>query len=185
MNSKWLSSALEKSRALGFLGPNAIEPHIEHARGFVECWDSVRDYAPTEFLDLGSGGGLPGLVLLDHWGCQATFLDSMEKRTAFLREVLTWEGAPQGGRVETGRAEALARTPRLNESFDLVTARSFGPPAVAAECATRFLKVGGYLIVSEPPNDDSPSRWKPDAIGQLGLHAVSYTHLTLPTNREV
>ena len=172
MTNPWLLRALEESRARDFLGPVPFEQQIEHATGFAQSWADVSTDAPTTFLDLGSGGGLPGLVLLDLWGCQATFLDSMEKRTAFLREVLTWDGAPSGGRVETGRAEALARSARLNEKFDLVTARSFGPPAVAAECATRFLKVGGYFIVSEPPDDDSPSRWKPDAVGQLGLHVV-------------
>ena len=172
MTNQWLLRALEESRARDFLGPVPFDQQIEHATGFAQSWSDVAEGVPTSFLDLGSGGGLPGLVLFDLWRCQATFLDSMEKRTAFLREVLLWDGAPEGGHVETGRAEALARTLRLTESFDLVTARSFGPPAVAAECATRFLKVGGYLIVSEPPNDDSASRWKPDAVGQLGLHVI-------------
>ena len=172
MTNEWLLRALEESRARDFLGPVPFEQQIEHAMGFAESWADVSEQSPAAFLDLGSGGGLPGLVLLDHWRCSATFLEAMEKRTAFLREVLAWEGAPDGGSVVTGRAEALARTPALNEKFDLVTARSFGPPAVTAECATRFLKVGGCFIVSEPPNDDSPSRWKPDAVGQLGLHVV-------------
>ena len=172
MNSKWLSSALEKSRALGFLGPNAIEPHIEHARGFVECWDSVRDYAPTEFLDLGSGGGLPGLVLLEEWQCAGVLTDSMEKRMVFLREVLEWPEAPTGGHVVTARAEDLARDPDYEEAFDLVTARSFGPPAVTAECAVRFLKVGGLLIVSEPPDDAQIDRWPTEGLEKLGLTSL-------------
>jgi len=146
-----------------------VEPHIVHAQGFAQCWDSVRDTPPTSFLDLGSGGGLPGLVLLEHWGCRAVLTDSMEKRMVFLREVLEWPGAPSGAEVITARAEDLARESDLEESFDLVTARSFGPPAVAAECAVRFLKVGGLLIVSEPPDDDLPDRWPPSGLGKLGM----------------
>jgi 16S rRNA (guanine527-N7)-methyltransferase len=120
-------------------------------------------------LDLGSGGGLPGLVLLEYWDCRGVFLDSMEKRMNFLREVLDWPGAPQMGEVITGRAEEIARDPRLEGTFDLVTARSFGPPSVVAECAVRFLKVGGLLVVSEPPNDDDDSRWNIDALAKLGF----------------
>ena len=170
MKSEWLSRALEESRARGFLGPVPMEQQIEHALGFSAVWNGISDVSPANFLDLGSGGGLPGLVLLELWGNQATFLDSMEKRIFFLQEALELEGAPTGGQVRLGRAETLARESDLNERYDLVTARSFGPPAVTAECAVRFLKVGGHLIVSEPPNDDAASRWKPDALGQLGLH---------------
>lgn len=169
MKTEWLSRALEESRARGFLGPGAIEPHIAHAQGFAACWDDVSPTPPTSFLDLGSGGGLPGLVLLEHWNCRGVFLDSMEKRMSFLREVLDWPGAPQMGEVITGRAEEIARDPRLDGSFDLVTARSFGPPSVVAECAVRFLKIGGVLVVSEPPNDDDDSRWNVDVLGRLGF----------------
>lgn len=170
MTSEWLSRALEESRARGFLGPVPMEHQIEHALGFAATWAGCSESPPTNFLDLGSGGGLPGLVLLECWQNEGTLLDAMEKRVSFLKEALTLEGAPVGGRVRLGRAEVLARDPELGEQFDLVTVRSFGPPAVTAECATRFLKVGGRVIISEPPNDDSPSRWKPDALGQLGLH---------------
>jgi 16S rRNA (guanine527-N7)-methyltransferase len=169
MKTEWLLRALEESRVRGFLGPGAIEPHIEHARGFAAVWGELSPEPPLSFVDLGSGGGLPGLVLLAEWECRSVFVDSMEKRMAFIREVLDWDNAPEGGEALLGRAERLARLFGLAETFDLVTARSFGPPAVTAECAVRFLKVGGVLIVSEPP-DDGPSRWKADALGQLGLH---------------
>ena len=90
----------------------------------------------------------------------------------FLREALEEPGAPAGGEVLTARAEELSREPGMTESVDLVTARSFGPPAVAAECGVRFLKVGGLMIVSEPPNDEDDSRWPADELGRLGLKPV-------------
>ena len=161
--------ALEESRARGFLGPNSIEPHVSHAEGFALCWEDYSPTPPSAFLDLGSGGGLPGLVLLERWQCNATFVDSMEKRMNFLREVLSWPDAPPHGEVVTGRAEDLARLPKYDGGFDLVTARSFGPPAVVAECAVRFLKVGGFLIVSEPPDDSNQSRWNTQGLAKLGI----------------
>jgi 16S rRNA (guanine527-N7)-methyltransferase len=171
VNEAWLPRALEESRARGFLGPQPIEPQITHAEGFAHCWESMRDTPPSDLLDLGSGGGLPGLVLLERWQCRAVFLDSMAKRSSFLSEALDWPGAPAKGEVVTARAEEAARWPELEGGFDLVTARSFGPPATTAECAVRFLKVGGVLIVSEPPSDRTEERWNPKGLALLGLVA--------------
>jgi 16S rRNA (guanine527-N7)-methyltransferase len=46
--------------------------------------------------------------------------------------------------------------------------RSFGPPAVVAECAAPFLEVGGRLVVSEPPGP--LDRWDhAEELAELGL----------------
>jgi 16S rRNA (guanine527-N7)-methyltransferase len=169
VNNDWLHRALEESRARGYLGPSDIEPHIAHAEGFALCWEELRPTPPDAFLDLGSGGGLPGLVLLERWRNRGVFTDSMVKRAHFLQEVLDWEGAPPNGEVIIGRIEEIARFPEIEESFDLVTARSFGPPSVTAECGARFLKRGGVMIVSEPPDDAVTDRWDPKGLALLGL----------------
>jgi 16S rRNA (guanine527-N7)-methyltransferase len=171
MTNEWLVRALEKSRARGYLGPADIEQQIAHAEGFAQCWEDLYPSPPRELLDLGSGGGLPGLVLLVRWGCRTVLVDSMIKRMRFLTEVLEEADAPTNAEVITGRAEQVARNPLLSGSFDLVTARSFGPPAVTAECAVRFLKVGGVLIVSEPPDDSETGRWNREVLSELGLEA--------------
>jgi 16S rRNA (guanine527-N7)-methyltransferase len=172
MSSDWLARALEESRARGFLGPQPIEPQIIHAEGFAKCWESLRETPPTDLLDLGSGGGLPGLVLVERWGCRGVFLDSMTKRSNFLHEALLWPGAPEDTEVVTARAEEAARWPELDGKFALVTARSFGPPSVTAECAVRFLEVGGVLIVSEPPRERTEDRWNQKGLDVLGLEAL-------------
>jgi 16S rRNA (guanine527-N7)-methyltransferase len=169
VEKNWLPRALEESRARGFLGPADIQVQIAHAEGFALCWENIRPNPPEEFLDLGSGGGLPGLVLLERWKCRGVLIDSMEKRMRLLIEVLSESDAPSRGEVIIGRAEEIARDQELSGAFELVTARSFGPPAVTAECAARFLKVGGVLIVSEPPEDDGSERWNTNVLAELGL----------------
>jgi 16S rRNA (guanine527-N7)-methyltransferase len=99
----------------------------------------------------------------------------MVKRANFLAEVLEWNDAPDGGTVITGRVEETARIPELVEAFDLVTARSFGPPAVTAECGAQFMRVGGVLIVSEPPEDTDATRWNVAILEELGLVARGRT----------
>jgi 16S rRNA (guanine527-N7)-methyltransferase len=95
----------------------------------------------------------------------------MVKRAKFLEEVLEWDGAPATGTVITGRVEEIARIPKLVEAFDLVTARSFGPPSVTAECGAQFLKIGGAMIVSEPPDDTIEDRWNASGLVRLGLQS--------------
>ena len=73
--------------------------------------------------------------------------------------------------VLEARAEAAGRDPELRESFPLVVARGFGPPAVTAECASPLVRVGGRLSVSEPPGGDA-ARWPADHWRVLGLRLV-------------
>jgi 16S rRNA (guanine527-N7)-methyltransferase len=96
----------------------------------------------------------------------------MTKRSNFLHEALLWPGAPEDTEVVTARAEEAARWPELDGKFALVTARSFGPPSVTAECAVRFLEVGGVLIVSEPPRERTEDRWNQKGLDVLGLEAL-------------
>jgi 16S rRNA (guanine527-N7)-methyltransferase len=122
-------------------------------------------------LDLGSGGGLPGLVLAALWPDTAvTLLDGGTERAAFLVSAVEQLDWAERVAVAAGRAEELGRT-GLRGRFDLVVARSFGPPAVVAECGAPFLTAGGRLVVSEPPDADG-SRWShAGELATLGLEA--------------
>jgi 16S rRNA (guanine527-N7)-methyltransferase len=168
-----LIGVLERSRALGFLGPGSVRVHLDHADGFA----AGIGIAPAQFLDLGSGGGVPGLVLAHRWReSRAVLLDARERRCGFLREAV--RALDLGGRVVVlwARAEDAGHRDYLRGAFDLVVARGFGPPAVTAECAAPFLRVGGTLAVSEPPVDDEADgpfpksdRWAPAGLARLGL----------------
>ena len=159
---------LEEARDLGFLGPGPVDPHIGHSLGFVEAWTGRSVRPPSRVADLGSGGGVPGLVLAAVWPDSTLYLiESMGRRAAFLsRAVETLELNLVD--VIQSRAEDVGRDPAFRETFDLVTSRGFGPPAVTAECAAPLLQVGGYLIVSEPPEPDA-GRWPEVGLSQLGL----------------
>lgn len=165
--SPTLVEVLEESRAWGFLGPGPLQDQIDHALGFAAAAPSV----PQVALDLGSGGGVPGLVLAGHWpDSRWTLLDSSERRTAFLEESVARLGWAHRVSVVRTRAEDAGRDPQLRGTVDLVVARSFAAPAPTAECGAPFLRVGGHLLVSEPPEAGPDDRW-PDALAQLGLRA--------------
>jgi 16S rRNA (guanine527-N7)-methyltransferase len=179
-----LRQILEEARAAGFLGPGPVDAHLRHAEGFVtvcrRLWpDGV---TPPVLLDLGSGGGIPGLVVATRWP-EATLvlLDSQGRRTAFLSDAVRRLGFGDRVSVLHQRAEGAGRDPSIRGHFDGVLARSFGRPAVVAECAAPLLKSGGWLVVSEPPGDTpddpagstpespGPVRWPAEPLRQLGL----------------
>jgi 16S rRNA (guanine527-N7)-methyltransferase len=119
-------------------------------------------------LDLGSGGGLPGLVLATYRPeLELTLLEARQRASQFLRDAVARLGSA-GVTVVEARAEEAARRAELREVFDAVVARSFGPPPVTAECAVGFLRLGGRLVVSEPPEEDAP-RWPADGLDVLGF----------------
>jgi 16S rRNA (guanine527-N7)-methyltransferase len=160
-----LVAVLERSREIGFLGNGPVDGHILHALRFAEVLEGD---APHRVVDLGSGGGLPGLVLASIWPSTAfLLLDALRKRCDFLENAVARLGMEDRVTVLCERAELAGRWPDLRHEFSLVTARSFGPPAVVAECGAPFLAVGGHLVVSEPP--DTSGRWPAEGLALLGL----------------
>jgi 16S rRNA (guanine527-N7)-methyltransferase len=173
-----LLRVLESARALGFLGPGPVEPHIRHAVGFLALARRLSPTAtpntPALVVDLGSGGGLPGLVLAALWpACSVVLLEAATRRVEFLRRAIDQCGLGDRARTVHQRAEESGHEPATRGAYDGVVARSFGAPAVVAECAAPFLRQGGWLVVSEPPDsavgDDDGQRWPAVALAQLGL----------------
>jgi 16S rRNA (guanine527-N7)-methyltransferase len=120
-------------------------------------------------LDLGTGGGLPGLVLAVVWPASRwTLLDSRRRSVAFVGEAAALLGVE--GRVTPllGRAEEVGRNSAHRGRYRLVVARGFAPPAVTAECAAPLLEAGGHLVVSEPP-ESVGTRWPEEPLDRLGL----------------
>jgi 16S rRNA (guanine527-N7)-methyltransferase len=162
-----LTVELETARRLGFFGPRPVAEQIDHATAFAEVLE-VHGAGPAPFLDLGSGGGLPGLVLASRWtDVTGTLLDASARRTAFLRQAVSTLGFADRITVAEGRAELLGRDATLRSSFGLVVSRSFASPAVTAEVGGAFVGPGGILAVSEPA--DGVDRWPTEKLAELGF----------------
>jgi len=165
-----LRGALSRSFELGFLGSMPIGDQIDHALGFVAVLESCLGGAPGSVIDLGTGGGVPGLVLLSCWpDARVVLMDASERRTEFLSETLQARAATGAGEVIRGRAEELGRQGGFREQFDAVTSRSFGIPALTAECGASFLRPGGWMVVSEPPDVAPEERWPRNGLTVVGL----------------
>ena len=145
-----LLDVLRRSQQLGFLGGRPIEQVIEHARSFVTALEE-HDVA-GRILDLGSGGGVPGLVLAhDQPTWHVTLLDRRRTRTDFLARMVRRLGWHDRVDVRTGDAETVDGPP-----FDAVVARGFGPPVHTLTIALGWVRAEGLVVISEPPTGD---RW--------------------------
>lgn len=149
-----LRAVLTESQRLGFLGERPIDAVIDHSQAFVSALAEVHG----SVLDLGSGGGVPGLVVAAaRPDLRVTLLDRRTKRTDFLRRAVLRLGWAE--RVAVVDADVDDWTPP--ERFDAVVARGFAAPEPTLRAATRLVRSGGLIVVSEPPSGD---RWPPELL---------------------
>lgn len=167
LGSAELRSTLEEAQRLGLLGPGPVERHITHGVSLAERLGPFTG----SFLDLGSGGGIPGLPLAVEWsGSTGVLVDSSRRSAAFLASSIRGLDLADRISVVEGRAEELGHETGLREAFDLVVSRLFARPAVTAECGSAFVRVGGRLLVCEPPGgDDRGTRWPVEGLPRVGL----------------
>jgi 16S rRNA (guanine527-N7)-methyltransferase len=182
-----LREVLLAARDAGFLGPGPVDRHLLHARGFVDVARAqISTTLTPRILDLGSGGGLPGLVIADQWSTATlVLLEANQRRAQFLERAVIRCHFQDRVTVVQERAEISGHEPGFRGAFDGVVVRSFGSPAVVAECAAPLLRAGGWLIVSEPPGDgssdsepsapsDEPGRWPREKLTQFGLEPTEF-----------
>ncbi len=109
-------------------------------------------------LDVGSGGGLPGVVLaacLPH--LQVTCVDTVTKKAAFVRQAAAEMGLPNVRSVHA-RVEAMR-----SESFDLITSRAFASLADFTRLTQALLAPSGQWVAMKGKVPD-------DEIAQLPAH---------------
>ncbi len=118
-------------------------------------------------IDIGSGAGLPGIVLaIANPNLSVTLLDSTKKRISFLEEVATALGLEN---IEClwGRAEEFSRDER-RESYDYVTARAVASLDVLAEYSLPYLKIGGKFLPHKSDNMEDELQKAKRAIDIMG-----------------
>jgi len=99
-----------------------------------------------KILDVGSGGGVPGLIFALLWPEAAVhLLEAVGKKALFLREAARRLNLPNV-EVIAERAELAAHSADRHEHYDWVTARALAPLPVLAEWTLPFAKLGGRVF---------------------------------------
>jgi 16S rRNA (guanine527-N7)-methyltransferase len=106
-------------------------------------------------LDVGSGGGMPGLPLrLARPGLRVTLLEADRRKAAFLAHAVAQLAVDVD--VVAERAE-IAGHRSLREKFDVVTCRALAPLPVMLELCLPFVAVGGRLLAMRTAEEATPA----------------------------
>ena len=107
----------------------------------------LRERGVDRWIDLGSGGGYPGLPLAAAYpAARALLLEPIAKKARFLSVVSTATGLAETVEAAPVRAEALAADPRHRGRWPAVVARAVAPLPELIELAVPLLARGGCLI---------------------------------------
>jgi 16S rRNA (guanine527-N7)-methyltransferase len=169
-----LEDAYREAVQRGFLGPRELERlrqrHLEDALGLA----AVRTPTPgEEWVDLGSGAGLPGLPLaVAYPDTRFTLVDAQRRRLEWVMDTAEQLGL-QNLQVVHARLEDYGHG-AARERFDVATARALGPLPVVAELGLPLLRRGGILIVPRGQPDPTEISEAAAACEQLGgrIHEV-------------
>ena len=137
-----------------------VVQHLLDSLAAVPAFASAR-----RVLDVGSGGGLPGMVLAI-WAQEAqpdmriAMIDTVHKKTAFLTQVKAELGLANVT-VHTGRVEAL----QVSEPFDVITSRAFADLSDFVNWSGHLLADGGRFIAmkgvaASEETDRLPAAWR-------------------------
>lgn len=123
---------------------------IKHFEDSLALYHHIK-WNGQSVLDVGTGAGFPGIVLLImDPTIQLTLLEATTKKAVFLQAVLDHLGLQ--AKVVNERAETWIQTQR--ESFDIVTARAVAPLPVLVEWCVPYVKVGGVFIAMKGHVDE-------------------------------
>ena len=147
------------------------EPAVAWQRHVVESLRLVPLLAEANnLIDVGSGGGLPGMVLaIARPELKVTLLESSAKKARFLAE--TSQALGLGNVVVDSRRAEQAAAPGepLREHFDLATARAVAALPVFLELTVPFLRVGGRLLAVKGERATEELAAASNALGTLHM----------------
>lgn len=137
--------------------------------------------ADASMVDVGSGGGFPGVPLaIVNRAARVTLVEGHGRRAAFLRRVVDELSLNERARVIQSRAEDAGRDPAERERYDIALARAVAPLATLAELTLPFVRVGGALVAikgSRAPSEVVDAEF---AIAELGGGQARSAPLPLP-----
>ena len=148
------------------------EFRVKHLMDSLMCVDFPEYDAAKSIIDVGTGGGFPGIPLAvyspeKHF----TLLDSLNKRLKIIGELSSELGITNIDLLHA-RAEDAARDPKHREKYDLCVSRAVSNLSTLAEYCLPFIRKGGYLMAYKGPDCEAELKEASEALKILGGKAV-------------
>lgn len=142
---------------------------IEHLLDSLSCLLFEGFDRGNSLIDVGAGGGLPGVPLgIARPGLRVTLLEATEKKVKFLRHIRE-ELDLQNMQLLNARAEEVGGRLEYREVFEIATARALAALPVVAEYCAPLVKVGGAILAMKGRLAEEELAQGVAAGSQLGL----------------
>jgi len=162
--------------------PREIETRhfLDSLSAAVPLLDRLRSGEVLQLVDVGSGGGFPGLPLkIAFPRLRVTLVESVNKKAEFLRETVSDLGLLDV-EVVALRAEIAGRDLSHRDVYDWATARALGILPVVIELCAPFLAPGGLLVAQRSGDLDGDLVHAAPAFKALHLWSRTPIYLELP-----
>lgn len=149
----YMDAILEKNQHINLTAITERDDFIrKHYIDSLLCVTSEEFRNSDEIIDVGTGGGFPGVPLAIAFpDKEFVLIDSLNKRIRIINELCEALGISNVTTVH-GRAEELARRKDLREHFDLCVSRAVANMSTLAEYCLPFVRVGGSFIAYKGPD---------------------------------
>ena len=133
-------------------------------------------------IDVGTGAGFPGIPLkIYNNTLNVTLLDSLNKRTVFLKEVIEKLNL-KNIEVIHGRAEDYAKIDKYRENYDYAISRAVAPLNILLEYLSPYVKIGGNVIAMKGSNAEEEIKNSNNALKVLKCKIIESSKINLPEN---
>jgi 16S rRNA (guanine527-N7)-methyltransferase len=159
---------------------NDDDIYLKHFIDSILLLESATIDEKKRIIDVGTGGGFPGLPLkIVNNNYNVTLLDSLRKRIDFLSVVIDKLGLKDVSLIH-GRAEDFGRDPMYREKYDICVSRAVAPLNVLCEYCLPFVKVGGYFAAYKSENISEEILNSDSAVYKLGGKIKNIIEKSLP-----
>jgi 16S rRNA (guanine527-N7)-methyltransferase len=150
---------------------------------YFNCSD-IKIVKPEKLLDIGTGAGLPGILLAIFLKKSEIYLlDSKSKALTFLKKVINILKL-DNTHILSGRAEELAHNNKYRENFDIVVSRALAKTSVLTELAVPFCNIGGKAVLYKSKNLTEELRFSNKIIETMGAVIEDIFEVKVPCLEE-
>ena len=156
---------------------------VKHFIDCIECCKYISEN--KSIIDVGTGAGFPGLVIaiIMQNKVKVTLLDSLNKRTIFLKDVVD-KLELKNVEIIHGRAEEYGNNNKYREKYDIAIARAVAPLNILLEYLTPYVKVDGKVLVMKSEKIEEEIVNSKKCIGILNLKQKDIHNYILELNNE-
>lgn len=177
---KYAQMLVETNKTLNLTA--ITEPDEIVSKHFVDCLSVFKfvDF-PTgaKVIDVGTGAGFPGVVLLiARPDLNITLLDSTKKRLGFVESVVS--GLGLAADIVHMRAEEAGKTAEHRERYDIALARAVANMQTITEYCLPFVKTGGVFAAMKGAKAAQELAAAQGAVKKLGGQILDSAEFTLP-----